>query len=59
MEKHPHETNEPRISFKAEEVKYPNHDDTLVISICVANMLLKRVTIDTDSSIDILHYDTF
>ncbi|RZR91808.1 hypothetical protein BHM03_00020002 [Ensete ventricosum] len=53
----PHKTSEPQISFKVGEVEYPNHNDELVISVCVANALVKRVMVDTSSSTHILYKD--
>ncbi|RRT32020.1 hypothetical protein B296_00048605 [Ensete ventricosum] len=42
---------------KGEE--HSSHDDTLVISILMANAYVKRVMIDTESSTDILYFDAF
>ncbi|RWW70211.1 hypothetical protein BHE74_00022119 [Ensete ventricosum] len=59
VEKRPPKTNEPHISFHAGEVEYCDHDDTLVISVHVANALMKRVMVDTGSLTDILYKDAF
>ncbi|RRT83393.1 hypothetical protein B296_00010361 [Ensete ventricosum] len=59
MEKRYSETDEPRISFLVVEAKYPTHDNALMISVYVTNTLVKRVMVDTDSSMDILYKDTF
>lgn len=44
-----------------EEDKHPDpkHDNALVISLGITNALMKRILIDTRSSIDILYYDAF
>lgn len=41
------------------EIEQLNHDDTLVISVRIANAQLKRIVVDTESSIDILYLDAF
>ncbi|RWW80042.1 hypothetical protein BHE74_00011642 [Ensete ventricosum] len=47
------------ITFKSRGEEYPCHDDTLVVSIRMANAYIKRIIIDTRSSADILYFDTF
>ncbi|RRT66318.1 hypothetical protein B296_00024255 [Ensete ventricosum] len=47
------------ISFEAREAEYPDHNDVLVILVCIANVLVKRVMMDTGSSADILYKDAF
>ncbi|RRT36962.1 hypothetical protein B296_00046170 [Ensete ventricosum] len=47
------------ITFKSRGEEYPCHDDALVISIRMANAYVKRVMINTGSSIDILYFDAF
>ncbi|RZR85848.1 hypothetical protein BHM03_00012913 [Ensete ventricosum] len=47
------------ITFKMGGEEYPCQDDTLVISIRMANAYVKRVMIDTESSTDILYFDAF
>ncbi|RZR95563.1 hypothetical protein BHM03_00024423 [Ensete ventricosum] len=47
------------VTFKSGGEERPCHDDALVISVCMANAYVKRVMIDTESSIDILYFDTF
>ncbi|RRT59850.1 hypothetical protein B296_00017798 [Ensete ventricosum] len=47
------------ITFGSGNEEYPNHDDTLVISIRIANARIKRVIIDIDSSADILYFHAF
>ncbi|RRT56814.1 hypothetical protein B296_00047616, partial [Ensete ventricosum] len=59
MEKHPRQTNEPKITFEAGDAKYPDHDDALVVSVCIANAQVRRVMVGTGSSTDILYLDAF
>ncbi|RWW48239.1 hypothetical protein BHE74_00045698 [Ensete ventricosum] len=39
--------------------EYLDHDDTLVITACIANAHVKRIMINTWSSANILYFDTF
>ncbi|XP_064962889.1 uncharacterized protein LOC135611252 [Musa acuminata AAA Group] len=59
VEKRPRPELEPEISFGAEEGERSHHDDALVISIQIANARVKRVMVDTGSSVDILYLDAF
>ncbi|RWW88635.1 hypothetical protein BHE74_00002485 [Ensete ventricosum] len=47
------------ITFRSGSEEYPCHDVALVISIQMANACVKRVMIDTESSTDILYFDSF
>ncbi|RZS23592.1 hypothetical protein BHM03_00056557 [Ensete ventricosum] len=47
------------ITFKLGGDEYSCHDNTLVVSIRMANAYVKRVMIDTRSLTDILYFDTF
>ncbi|RWW81145.1 hypothetical protein BHE74_00010483 [Ensete ventricosum] len=49
VEKHPRQKDEPEITFEASETEYPDHDDSLVVSVRIANARVKRVMIDTGS----------
>ncbi|RZR75294.1 hypothetical protein BHM03_00054088, partial [Ensete ventricosum] len=59
IEKRPRHHRDPEISFQSEGEEYPDHDDALVIAVCIANAMVKRIIIDTWSSTDILYFDTF
>ncbi|XP_065039392.1 uncharacterized protein LOC135673921 [Musa acuminata AAA Group] len=59
VEKHPKPEFEPKITFKTEEVERSHHDDALVISIWIANARVKRVMVDTGSSVDVLYLNAF
>ncbi|RRT65793.1 hypothetical protein B296_00017391 [Ensete ventricosum] len=59
VKKCPRQTNELQIAFEAGDVEYLDHDDVLVISICIANVQVKRVMVETDSSVDVLYHDAF
>ncbi|RWV96438.1 hypothetical protein GW17_00040852 [Ensete ventricosum] len=59
VKKLPRLNDEPRISFKARETEHPNHDDALVVSVCITNTQVMRVMIDTMSSTDCLYFDAF
>ncbi|XP_009419096.2 uncharacterized protein LOC103999155 [Musa acuminata AAA Group] len=58
-EKHPRPELKPEISFGAGEAERYHHDDALVISIQIANARVKRVMVDTGSSVDVLYFDAF
>ncbi|RRT55412.1 hypothetical protein B296_00019782 [Ensete ventricosum] len=58
-DKCPREINKPKISFQAGEAEFPDHDNELVISVCIGNALVKRVMADIGSSADILYNDAF
>lgn len=51
----------PRIVFREEDACHLDltHDDALVISVRIANALVKRVMIDIASSVDVLYLDAF
>ncbi|RRT34212.1 hypothetical protein B296_00051971 [Ensete ventricosum] len=49
----------PHIYFQVREVEYLDHDDALVISVRIANVLMKRVMVDSGSPADILYKDVF
>lgn len=59
VEKHPKQRDRPEITFKVGEVEYPDRDDSLVILVRIANTQVKRVMVDTGSSIDVLYLDAF
>ena len=47
------ETDKPTISFtneKAERIHYP-HDDAIVITLLIANYIIRRVLVDNGSSV--------
>ena len=53
--------DDSEIIFKVEEMENldSNHDDALVVFVRMINARMKRVIIDTNSSADIIYYDTF
>ena len=55
------ETDEPTISFTNKEAEriHHLHDDTIVITLLIADYMTKRVLVDNGSSIDILYYPAF
>ncbi|RRT37944.1 hypothetical protein B296_00044296 [Ensete ventricosum] len=57
--KRPTHDEDLNITFKTGGEEYLCHDDALVISIRMANAYVKRVMINTGSSIDILYFDVF
>uniref|UniRef100_A0A804HW31 Uncharacterized protein n=1 Tax=Musa acuminata subsp. malaccensis TaxID=214687 RepID=A0A804HW31_MUSAM len=59
MEKRPRPEHEPKITFGVGKVERSHHDDTLVISIQITNARVKRVMVDTGSSVDVLYFDAF
>lgn len=59
VEKRPRSKPGLEITFGAEEAKFPNHDDALVVSVCIANARVKRVMVDTKSSADMLYLEVF
>ncbi|RZR74738.1 hypothetical protein BHM03_00042322 [Ensete ventricosum] len=59
MEKCPKRKDEPEITFKTKEIEYLNRKDAMVASISIANARVKRVMIDTRSSVDVLYFDAF
>ncbi|RRT35647.1 hypothetical protein B296_00040626 [Ensete ventricosum] len=58
VHKRPYARGDPGITFESEG-EYPNHNDALVITPCVANTRVKCIMIDTGSSADILYFDAF
>ncbi|RRT37295.1 hypothetical protein B296_00043278 [Ensete ventricosum] len=56
-----HPAHSPRQSPLAPTgvTEYPDHDDALVISACIANTRVKSIMIDIGSSTAILYFDTF
>ena len=53
--------DEPTISFtdeEAERIHHP-HDDTIVITLLIADYTTRRVLVDNGSSADILYYPAF
>ncbi|XP_064987292.1 uncharacterized protein LOC135626032 [Musa acuminata AAA Group] len=59
VEKCPRPEFELDITFGTEEVERSHHDDALVISIRIANAQVKRVMVNTGSSVDMLYLDAF
>ncbi|RRT59911.1 hypothetical protein B296_00028363, partial [Ensete ventricosum] len=59
VEKLPRQKDEPKTAFKEGETKYPDHDNALVVTVHIANAQIKRVMIDTRSSINVLYFDAF
>ncbi|RWW44322.1 hypothetical protein BHE74_00049919 [Ensete ventricosum] len=55
---HRNYSHDTEITFESES-EYPDHDNALVITACIANARVKRIMIDTGNSIDILYFDTF
>ncbi|RRT60843.1 hypothetical protein B296_00022859 [Ensete ventricosum] len=49
---------DPGFTFDSES-EYPDHDDDLVITPCIANACVRRIMIDIVSSTDILYIDSF
>ncbi|RRT80479.1 hypothetical protein B296_00023683 [Ensete ventricosum] len=41
------------------ETEYPDHNDALVVLVCIANAKVKRIMIDIGSSINVLYFDAF
>ncbi|RRT76595.1 hypothetical protein B296_00004599 [Ensete ventricosum] len=58
VQKMPRPRSDPGITFESES-EYLDHDDTLVVTGRIANARVRRIMIDTGSSIDILYLDAF
>ncbi|RZS07678.1 hypothetical protein BHM03_00038578 [Ensete ventricosum] len=58
VQKRPRARCDPEITFESES-EYPDHNNALAISACIANARVKRIMIDTRSFVDILYLDTF
>ncbi|RZR91029.1 hypothetical protein BHM03_00019074 [Ensete ventricosum] len=58
VQKRPRARYDLEITFEFES-EYLDHDDTLVITACIANAHVKRIMINTWSSANILYFDTF
>ncbi|RZR97828.1 hypothetical protein BHM03_00027083, partial [Ensete ventricosum] len=52
-------SQDPGITFGEGDDAYSDHDNTLVISVQIANARVKRVMVDTGSSADILYFGVF
>ena len=53
--------DEPAISFTDEDAEWIHHpyDDTIVITLLIADYTTRRVLVDNGSSTDILYYPAF
>ncbi|RRT69106.1 hypothetical protein B296_00026525 [Ensete ventricosum] len=58
LAKRPRARGDPEITFESES-EYPDHDDALVITACIANTRVRRIMINTGSSVDILYLNAF
>ncbi|RZS27272.1 hypothetical protein BHM03_00060716 [Ensete ventricosum] len=58
VQKRPRPRGDPGFTFDFES-EYPDHDDALVITACIANTSIIYIMIDTGSSTDILYLDAF
>ncbi|RRT63122.1 hypothetical protein B296_00000877 [Ensete ventricosum] len=58
VQKRPRPRGDPGFTFDFES-EYPDHDDALVITACIANACIRCIMIDTGSSTDILYLDAF
>lgn len=56
-----HPLEDSSIMFKEKEAEHhdPNHDDALVVSLKIINILVKRILVDMGSFTDILYDNDF
>ncbi|RZR73456.1 hypothetical protein BHM03_00024573 [Ensete ventricosum] len=54
----PRPRGDPGFTFESES-EYPDHNDALVVTTCIANPCVRRIMINTGSSADILYLDAF
>ncbi|RRT46393.1 hypothetical protein B296_00042097 [Ensete ventricosum] len=47
VEKRPRHHRDPEISFQSEGEEYPDHDDALVIAVCIANAMIPLCIVST------------
>ncbi|RWW10082.1 hypothetical protein GW17_00026392 [Ensete ventricosum] len=54
MEKCPRQADELKITSNAGDAEYPDHDDALVVTVYIADARVRRVVVDTRSSVNII-----
>ncbi|RZR74355.1 hypothetical protein BHM03_00035833 [Ensete ventricosum] len=59
MEKCPRQADELKITSNAGDAEYPDHDDALVVTVYIADARVRRVVVDTRSSVNVLYLDGF